>query len=339
MRRREEREREREEAEEEREGEKEIALLSALAFAASLTPCLADNDKGQLGTGNTNAQSSPVLIPILGCEYAVDIAAGAFHSLVLSENGEVYSFGEKEHAQLARRTLETYDAWEARSVDGLISKGLQVFASGNCSYVVCGEDIGKLGDARVTSCVETNSAILLTRRGQGNDTTASVWAFSPHTGSCRWQVSDQDAAALSAAALTSLSNSDNIWAYHAASCSLTLHAPKAFLRHKDLPSLGGNVADSLATDSCLLFPCISLNTTKDAEASPFTVGSNIFCIMNALSSGTADRATDDGALNASALVVDDYQRALRFPSTGGGWGYSGGSIDAIGFEVNQEVRE
>ncbi|WP_171637804.1 RCC1 domain-containing protein [Paenibacillus plantarum] len=57
-------------------------------------------NSGQLGHGDTNNLSSPTKIDALNDETVTAITAGGYHSLVLTTNGEVYSFGAGGTGQL-----------------------------------------------------------------------------------------------------------------------------------------------------------------------------------------------------------------------------------------------
>jgi hypothetical protein len=56
--------------------------------------------RGQLGTGDLSCHDSPCLIEPLAGLTIVQVAAGKWHSLALSESGDVYSWGWNQHCQL-----------------------------------------------------------------------------------------------------------------------------------------------------------------------------------------------------------------------------------------------
>ncbi len=58
------------------------------------------NVSGQLGHGNTDRNSTPTKIEALSGEEVIAISAGAAHSLVLTADGEVYSFGANGSGRL-----------------------------------------------------------------------------------------------------------------------------------------------------------------------------------------------------------------------------------------------
>lgn len=61
--------------------------------------CWGSNDKGQLGTGDTDALETPSA-PALGLNDVVQIVAGAQHSCALDEAGKVHCWGGNDKGQL-----------------------------------------------------------------------------------------------------------------------------------------------------------------------------------------------------------------------------------------------
>eukprot|EP00249_Psilotum_nudum_P006695 c19983_g1_i1 orf=743-1693(-) len=59
-----------------------------------------NNEYGQLGTGDTQPRAQPVPVKELAGVVLVDIAAGGWHSMALTANGEVYAWGRGEHGRL-----------------------------------------------------------------------------------------------------------------------------------------------------------------------------------------------------------------------------------------------
>ncbi|KAG0450342.1 hypothetical protein HPP92_020990 [Vanilla planifolia] len=59
-----------------------------------------NNEYGQLGTGDTQPRSQPILVQGLSGLTLVDIAAGGWHSTVITNKGEVYAWGRGEHGRL-----------------------------------------------------------------------------------------------------------------------------------------------------------------------------------------------------------------------------------------------
>ncbi|KAL2610465.1 hypothetical protein R1flu_029038 [Riccia fluitans] len=59
-----------------------------------------NNEYGQLGIGDTQPRAQPVQVKGLDGLDLVDIAAGGWHSMALTANGEVYGWGRGEHGRL-----------------------------------------------------------------------------------------------------------------------------------------------------------------------------------------------------------------------------------------------
>jgi hypothetical protein len=64
------------------------------------------NDEGQLGDGTTISRSTPVQVLELYGKTITDISAGGFHTLSVTSEGEVYSWGANNYGQLG--TGDTY---------------------------------------------------------------------------------------------------------------------------------------------------------------------------------------------------------------------------------------
>ena len=65
------------------------------------------NNFGQLGVGNTQNSNKPVLIEELSDMKVVQVACGAHHSMALTSEGELFSWGHNTFAQLGDRTYNS----------------------------------------------------------------------------------------------------------------------------------------------------------------------------------------------------------------------------------------
>lgn len=88
------------------QGTKEIVLIACGAFhnmavtKAGQVYTWGINDYGQLGHGNTRYSTSPKRVVDINEVEIVDIAAGGWHSVALSNEGRVYTWGRGEYGRL-----------------------------------------------------------------------------------------------------------------------------------------------------------------------------------------------------------------------------------------------
>ncbi|ETV92369.1 hypothetical protein H310_13267 [Aphanomyces invadans] len=108
------------------------------------------NLHGQLGTGLTDDVSEPAVIAFLQDKVVVDVEAGDDHTIVLSDVGDVYTFGQNWSGQLGRGMREmlfsavpTVVAFPEPVSDPIymirsIATTCTVFVWGSCAVPMCG---------------------------------------------------------------------------------------------------------------------------------------------------------------------------------------------------------
>jgi len=64
-----------------------------------------DNQYGQLGNGEKRDLAVPILVESLSHEVVIGIAVGGWHTLALTNNGAVYSWGRNKEGQLGHGEL------------------------------------------------------------------------------------------------------------------------------------------------------------------------------------------------------------------------------------------
>ncbi|MBK8475467.1 MAG: hypothetical protein IPL39_03935 [Opitutaceae bacterium] len=123
-----------------------------IALAAGRNHCLAltatgkvfaagDNNRGQLGNGNTTPSQVPVEVDRTGAmagEHIIALAAGSYHSLALAASGKVYAWGANDVGQLGDGLPDT-DPFLDKSrpllvTNGSISNTSQVIAIAAGAY-------------------------------------------------------------------------------------------------------------------------------------------------------------------------------------------------------------
>ena len=98
-----------------------------------------DNIDGQLGTGNTNNSSTPVVVSLPGGVTPTAVAAGFDHSVALGSNGQVYDWGFNGFGQLGNNTTTT----SSSPVEAQLPSGVTATAVGAGQYMT--EALGSNG--------------------------------------------------------------------------------------------------------------------------------------------------------------------------------------------------
>ena len=149
-----------------------------------------DNSFGQLGVNTTISSSVPVLVTLLAGKTFTAVAAGDFHTVVLTTLGELYSWGGGTGGQLGDNGVTSSlvpvkvvgaEVWSAVAASASYTLALDVsstlFAWGNNAY-------GQLGDGTTTSAVKPKKIMEnVTAMAAGSDHTlaltpdGTVWAW------------------------------------------------------------------------------------------------------------------------------------------------------------------
>ncbi|XP_053499392.1 protein RCC2 homolog isoform X1 [Ictalurus furcatus] len=96
------------------------------------------NDKGQLGHGDTKRLDAPKLVEGFGEEVVVAAACGRNHTLALTENGTVYSFGENKLGQLG----------QGNQTDAVLSPASILYNGQPIVKVACGAEFSMIVDCK-----------------------------------------------------------------------------------------------------------------------------------------------------------------------------------------------
>ncbi|XP_053656364.1 uncharacterized protein ca isoform X2 [Cherax quadricarinatus] len=91
------------------------------------------NKYGQVGTGGTGRHPRPTLLTSLEGKGIISVACGQFHSLAVSEDGKLYTWGWGVHGQLGNNNVE--DCLVPTIVERLAKKHI-VFADGGYAHSV-----------------------------------------------------------------------------------------------------------------------------------------------------------------------------------------------------------
>ncbi|GLV44383.1 claret [Carabus blaptoides fortunei] len=157
------------------------------------------NCYGQLGLGPVVYQASyPSLVPSLSSEIIIDVSAGQYHSLALTNDGRVYSWGWGVYGQLGHGNVQ--DVHEPRVIKHLSDKIITQISAGHAHSIVLSSEgvvysfgsnnFGQLGNGTSTkSCrpvqILLNEKIILIATNYfhnlavGTDNKLYIWGSSP----------------------------------------------------------------------------------------------------------------------------------------------------------------
>lgn len=120
-----------------------------------------NNTNGQLGQGKKKRLVRPMMIPELRSKHVVEVKAGAFHTLVRTEKGEVYSSGSNKYGQLGQG--HTGDQVEFRPLEALQGKhGRLLSCGGQHSAILTARNM--LDDSEAKECMSCKGIFTFVNR-------------------------------------------------------------------------------------------------------------------------------------------------------------------------------
>ncbi|XP_065845558.1 E3 ubiquitin-protein ligase MYCBP2-like isoform X3 [Oscarella lobularis] len=316
------------------------------------------NQCGQLGQKDKDVRGAPILVPLPG--KAKGIATGHSHSVVLLESGEVYTFGKHQDNQLGARADTDAAAAAADDTWNLAPGRLKgigkefgstatwVGASGDHTYIQLSEHL--LGSTSLDRCTAFGSSKILgliPPPNVGMEKSIKSLFFNKRRETCTTFDADSHAD-LSGKSVCLDPNFDTLWTYAPSNqeiCCYNAHAPTVRDTFAKKLTSDGDSSLTDGLDLSVLGPRLSLPLTSNASATRLHVSINALACLNVITSlhdanmKWPDMKTGGGSGRGSLADrrTSDYQTVSRFTSFGGGWGYSGHSVEAIRFSCDQDV--
>lgn len=287
---------------------------------------MGSNSYGQLGLGDTDSRRDPVLVKLPAGVKAAQISAGSWHSLVRTEDGQVFSFGRNDCGQLARDALDQ-DATPA-PVTNSNGAAHDVFAGATCSFLTYTEEVASESVLRGCSALHVdNQLILLPTDGQHLlSAELSEGTFSM----------DRTPESLHDCVVAADYDCGVCWSFNRKTGTISVLSADAA---KSSPSskLPAEIRQRILRSA--LSPSARLPSTGTQSVSPAHAGTSLLTNLHTMVHGALGvGGTDDSfELNQTKINQEDFLECVRFKSSGGGWGYSGHSVDAIAFRVDQPV--
>ncbi|XP_046683725.1 E3 ubiquitin-protein ligase MYCBP2 isoform X4 [Homalodisca vitripennis] len=305
------------------------------------------NSYGQLGVGDIMIRGGPVLVKLPGM--ATGIAAGSNHSVVLMANGQVYTFGNYQKGQLGRpapdgsmvaqgRKERRPDAAGWYATPGLVAgvgprhgrRATWVAAAGDQTFMRIDESLINSFTLQQSSLMANKNCIVLLPTQCELSKTFKCLVINKRDGNCNsFQGSDQVDFTQTATCLDPLYNI--LWCYSDSGDSPEINSYNVVC-----------CENRLEVEECILRPQLSLPWTPGCQVTRYQAALHLLGVLDTLTQAQEKRLTvrahtDQTETQDKVFIWDDFCTVNRFESHGGGWGYSGHSVEAIRFMADTDI--
>ncbi|KAJ8666974.1 hypothetical protein QAD02_008636, partial [Eretmocerus hayati] len=315
------------------------------------------NIYGQLGVGNLLAHSGPVQVKIPGS--AIQVAAGSNHTVVLTSKGEVYTFGAHQKGQLgvncwsdnqehypgasnsscsssSNRDADRTQPWH--SFPNIIPnigarwgrKARWIGASGDQTYVKV-DEINSISLTRSTVMANESCILLLPHQTEPRNSFKCL-VINKRDGSCNsFNGPEQVDFSQSAACLDPLYNV--IWAFNPTSNEISYY---------NIVSTEAKTIASLA-DVSILTPGLALPVVSSCFVTRSQAAMHLLACLDTLTQAQDEKFAivesneSSQSVHGKLFSREDFAAVSRFENHGGGWGYSGQSVEAVRFMVDTDI--
>ncbi|XP_043461333.1 E3 ubiquitin-protein ligase MYCBP2 isoform X1 [Leptopilina heterotoma] len=304
------------------------------------------NIHGQLGAGNLFAHAGlvHVKLPIA----ASHVAAGSNHTVILTVNGEVYTFGSYQKGQLGMKGEIEDENISQTSVRSEKSQPWYSFPNQvpniGCEWGRRATWVGASGDQTYIKIDETSfisltksnvvankSCMILIPHQSDHSNPLKCLVIDKRDGSCNsFSGNDQVDFSRCAANLDPLYNV--IWTFDSETNEISSY---------NIISADSKVIPSL--EMSILNPGLALPVVPNCFVTRSQAAIHLLSCLDTLTQIQDDKLTimEESDSNQSThnkiYNREDFVTVSRFENHGGGWGYSGHSIEAIRFMVDTDI--
>ncbi|CAI9731993.1 E3 ubiquitin-protein ligase MYCBP2-like [Octopus vulgaris] len=301
------------------------------------------NQYGQLGVGDVAVRGVPtkVLLPIS----AVQVAAGSSHTVILLANGQVYTCGSYQKGALGRVCPEDGGVKDKShpwyTVPGPVPgigarygrRSTWIGASGDQTYMRIDESL--INAHTLTSCniFANQSCIGLIPVNEDSGCTMKCLMISKHDGCCKsFSSADQENLFHHAVCLDPVY--DTLWSYSPSknliNCYMVL-LPEA----RPLYSIDSSFCNILSPEMYIPTRASSYSTRSHCSL-------HMLACLDTLTTAqqlhlVVYEETKEKRAATKDYTKEDFSIINRFDSHGGGWGYSGHSVEAIRFMSDTDI--
>ncbi|XP_069130438.1 LOW QUALITY PROTEIN: E3 ubiquitin-protein ligase MYCBP2-like [Argopecten irradians] len=303
------------------------------------------NQYGQLGQGDLTVRGAPIKVhlPLT----ATQVATGAHHSVVLLSNGQVYTFGNFQKGALGRAGPDEAGAktkkgvWYALPgpVPGIGARygrrATWIHASGDQTYMRIDESLINAHILASSKVFANTSCIGLIPMGEENAGIMKCLMISKADGSCR-SLGGTDQVDLSQDSVCLDPVYDVLWSYSPGKHEVTCYNVVA----SEARPLKSQV--KMANIQDLFKPEISVPVRMGCETTRSHCALHLLGCLDTLtlaqiSNLTVMEETKEKLTSSKVYSKEDFSVVNRFESHGGGWGYSGHSVEAVRFMVDTDI--
>ncbi|XP_035719406.1 E3 ubiquitin-protein ligase MYCBP2-like isoform X2 [Vespa mandarinia] len=308
------------------------------------------NIYGQLGIGYMVTHAGPVHVKLP--TLATQVAAGSNHTVVLTINGEVYTFGAYQKGQLGRsvgtsenesvnitsqssRRAEKAQPWQSfpSIVPNIGSRwgrrATWIGAAGDQTYIKV-DEINSISLTRSTVMANKNCIILLPHQNDHANSFKCL-VISKRDGTCNsYSGNDQVDFSNYAACLDPLYNV--IWTFNPVNNEISLY---------NIISTEARTISGL--EASILSPGLALPVVPTCFVTRSQAAMHLLACLDTLTQAQDENLTIveenecDQSTHGKVYSREDFATVSRFENHGGGWGYSGRSIEAIRFMPNTDI--
>lgn len=291
------------------------------------------NCHGQLGVGDTLSKNTPQQVILPSDTVIVQVAAGSNHTILRANDGSVFTFGAFGKGQLARPAGEKA-GWNAipEKVSGF-GPGFNAFAGwigadGDSSIIHSHTALLSSDNILKAQIVANKTNIFIFPREVGKDYIVirrKLNVFEHHASDYKcWYTS-----------WATDPKYDMLWYYNSAEMEI-----KGYDIFKKSEKSVGDAFDSLTFLAGAEFavqvydsPAYATSMSLGMQLLSATFSANVINLSEFWKEKHGEREQDH-----EKTIMDGYSVANRFDGTGGGWGYSANSVEAIQFKVSKEIR-
>ncbi|XP_035827428.1 E3 ubiquitin-protein ligase MYCBP2 isoform X3 [Aplysia californica] len=301
------------------------------------------NNNGQLGQGHTKIEGRPTKVPLPFP--AVMVAAGSHHSAFLLTSGQIYTCGDHQKGALGRNGLDEspvkskHTPWY--SVPGPVPnvgakygrRATWIGASGDQTIMRIDESLINAHTLTRSNIFASKTCIGLIPRGDENPGAMKCLMISKSDGNCK-SFSDDEQEDLSHQAVCLDPVYDVLWGYNPRSQEIRCYNVLVS-EAQSLTKIDPGYCDIFSPE--LAVPTrIGCQATRSHCALHMLGCLDTLTVANQLKLQVAEESREKAAIS-KVYSKEDYTVVNRFESHGGGWGYSGHSVEAIRFMCDTDV--